>query len=128
MNWIKQGHFVEDPDDGDNAYYVVRQVEIKHGIEVEKPTDYNKTHPLTKTSLMNAVKINSGYIEAVIWKLGIDNSKFYVSFPHGKSKIHKFTIEAKTKILELYPLEMPETTRKEFLKKVKEEYCDSLNK
>lgn len=23
MNWIKQGHFVEDPDDGDNAYYVV---------------------------------------------------------------------------------------------------------
>lgn len=128
MNWIKQGHFVEEPNDGNNAYYVVRQVEIKHGIEIEKPTDYNKTHPLTKTALIKEVKINSNYIDAVIWKLGINDSQFYVSFSHGKNMLHKFTIEAKKKILEAYPLDLSETIRKEKLKETKEEHYKFLTK
>lgn len=122
MNWIKEGHFVEDPNKGNNAYYVVRQVEIKHGIEITP--DYNKTHPLTKTALMKAVKINSGYIDAVLWELKINTPTFYVSIPHGKNKLHKFTIQAENKILEAYPLDMSENTRKEKLKKIKEEYIN----
>lgn len=127
MNWIKKGHFVEEPNDGENAYYVVRQVEIKHGVEIEKPTDYNKTHPLTKTTLTKDVKISSNYIDAVNWKIGIlDNPEFHVSFPHGKNKIHKFTIEAKTKILNAYPLEVSETERQKGLKQVRTEYLTYL--
>lgn len=128
MNWIKQGHFVEQPDDGNNAYYVVKQVEIKHGIEIEKPTDYNKTHPLTKASLMKEVKINSNHIDAVIWQLKINSPKFYVSFLHGKNTLHKFTIEASQKILDAFPLELPENIRKEKLKDTKEAHYKFLTK
>ncbi|HBD7114591.1 ATP-binding protein [Legionella pneumophila serogroup 1] len=128
MNWIKQGHFVENPSDGNDAFYVVRQVEIKHGIEIEKPTDYNKTHPLTKSALMKEVKVNSSCLDAVLWKLGIDNPKFHVSFPHGKNMLHKFSIEASKKILEAYPLNLSETTRRERFKEIKEEHYIFLTK
>ncbi|CAM4501972.1 MAG: hypothetical protein LEGION0403_FIIPPAGN_02548 [Legionella sp.] len=128
MNWIKKGHFVEHPHDGNNAYYVVREVEIKHGIEIEKPTDYNKTHPLTKTALIKNVKINSSCIDAVLWKLEINDPKFYVSFPHGKNMLHKFTVEASKKILEAFPLDLPETIRKEKIKEIKEEHDKFLTR
>ena len=71
LNWIDSGRFVEDEDDGEKTYYVVRKVEIKHGVEIAKPTDFAKTHQLTKTALCKVVKISGANFEAVIWKLGI---------------------------------------------------------
>ena len=84
LNWIDSGRFVEDEDDGEKAYYVVRKVEIKHGVEIAKPTDFAKTHQLTKTALCKIVKISGANFEAVIWKLGIkDNPKHHISSSHG---------------------------------------------
>lgn len=125
LNWIEGGRFVENPEDGSDAYYVVRSVEIKHGVEVPKPTDFAKTHPLTKTGLSKDVKINSIIFDAVIWKLGIkDNPAFHIASTHGKNRIHKFTESAKRIILDKFPLDMED--RKAALDQVYQEYTHAL--
>ena len=127
LNWIDSGRFVEDEDDGENAYYVVRKVEIKHGVEIAKPTDFAITHQLTKSALCNVVKISTNHIEAVIWKLGIkDNPRYHISSSHGKNKIHKFKKECEDTILDAYTLDMEK--RLEAIKKVAEEYKAALRK
>lgn len=107
LNWIERGAFVEDANDGKNAYYVIRNVEIRHGVEIPKPTDFANTHPLTKAALMKEVKINGLDFDSITWKLGIkDNPTFHISLNHGKNKLHKYTHAAKDKILEVYPLDI----------------------
>ncbi|EGR0468986.1 ATP-binding protein [Vibrio cholerae] len=125
LNWIERGKFVEDESEGGKAYYVVRKVEIKHGVEIQKPVDFAKTHPLTKTDLKNKVKINGVIFDAVIWKLGIkDNPIYHISSNHGKNPIHKFTEASVQFILKHYPKDLK--NRKEVLKKVYEEYSSAL--
>lgn len=127
LNWIDSGRFVEDEGDGEKAYYVVRKVEIKHGVEMAKPTDFAITHQLTKTALCKSVKISGLNFDAVIWKLGIkDNSKYHISSNHGKNKIHKFKKECEDIILNAYPLDMEK--RLEAVKKITEEYKAALRK
>ena len=127
LNWIDKGTFVEDANEGRNAYYVVRNVEIKHGIEIPKPTDFAKTHPLTKTALMKEVKINGVDFDSITWKLGIkDNPVFHISSNHGKNKLHKFTNKAKDKILNAYPLNMDKEERKAKIGKVCTDYKVAL--
>lgn len=126
LNWIDSGRFAESQDDSENAYYVVRKVEIKHGVEVAKPTDFSKTHPLTKTELSRRVKISGRNLDAVTWKLGIkDNPVFHISSKHGKNMIHKFKTQCVDIILEEYPLNMDQE-RSVIIKKVAKEYFDSL--
>lgn len=121
LNWIDSGRFVEDESDGDRAYYVVRRVEIRHGIEIPKPTDFAKTHPLTKTELQKGVKIGNNEFDAVIWKLGIkDNPRYHISSHHGKNNIHKFTLESRLIILKQFPLDL--LNRQELIKSILEEY------
>ena len=123
LNWIDRGRFVEDASEGKNAYYVVRNVEIRQGIEVPKPTDFAKTHPLTKTALMSGVKINGIDFEAITWNLGINNnSTFHIPTSHGKNRLHKYTSKAKDKILETYPLDMDKKERKFLISFVTQEY------
>ena len=106
INWIKKGRFSESEDTADKAYYVTREIEIKHGVEVEVNVDPSKTHKITKTALSEAVKINNTYINAILWKLGmLNNDKYHISMPHGKSTLHKFTDQAIEKIIENYPLD-----------------------
>lgn len=125
LNWVESGRFTEDESEGSKAFYVVRKVEIKQGIEVEKPTDYAKSHPLTKADLTKSVKLYGADFDAVIWKLGIkDNPKYHFSSTHGKNKIHKFTKSCKKMILDIYPLTMP--MRKETVKALLEEYNSAL--
>lgn len=125
LNWIDSGRFVEEEDEAKKAYYVVRKVEIKHGVEVPTPTDFAKTHPLTKTALSKSVKINGINFDAITWKLGIkDNPKYHIPSYHGKNKIHKFKEESKDIILQAYPLDMEK--RLEAIKKVAEEYTAAL--
>lgn len=125
LNWIDSGKFVEDENEGGKAYYVVRQVEIKHGVEIPTPTDFSTTHPMTKTALSKEVKITGIDFDAVTWKLGIkDNPKYHISSHHGKNMIHKFTDEAKEIILDIYPLELER--RREVIKIVTEEYKAAL--
>jgi len=127
LNWIDSGRFVEDEDDGEKAYYVVRKVEIKHGVEIAKPTDFAKTHQLTKTALCKVVKISGANFEAVIWKLGIkDNPKHHISSSHWGNILHKFKEECESIILSYYPLDMDK--RFEVMKKVAEEYKAALRK
>ncbi len=123
MNWIDKGSFVEDPADGKNAFYVVRKVEIKQGIEVSKATDFSKSHPLTKSALIKEVKVNAMEITAILWKFGIlDNPEFHVCSQHGKNKNHKFTQAAKDKIIQGIPLSTPAKERKIQIKKITDEY------
>lgn len=125
LNWIDSGRFVEDESEGGKAYYVVRKVEIKHGLEVPRPTDFAKTHPMTKASLSREVKINGIDFEAVTWKLGInDNPKYHISSYHGKNRIHKFTIESKEIILDSYPFILEK--RRDVIKMITEEYKAAL--
>lgn len=125
LNWIDGGRFVEDENDGGKAYYVVRKVEIKHGVEIQKPVDFANTHPLTKTELMKRVKINNMDFDAVIWKLGIkDNSTYHISSHHGKNKIHKFTEASVNVILEAYPLDLK--SRRDKFKVIYNEYKAAL--
>ncbi len=124
LNWIDSGKFVED-EEGGKAYYVVRKVEIKHGVEIPRPTDFAKTHPLTKTALSKGVNIKGMDFDAVIWRLGIkDNSKYHISSYHGKNRIHKFTSESRDIILDAYPLELE--NRSNVIKEVTEEYRAAL--
>jgi len=127
LNWIDSGRFVENEDDGKKAYYVVRKVEIKHGVEVPKPTDFANTHPLTKTALSKSVKISGVNFDAITWKLGIkDNPKYHISSHHGKNMIHKFKEESRDIILNNFPLDMEKQKRLEAIKKVTEEYKAAL--
>ena len=127
LNWIDSGRFVENEDDGKKAYYVVRKVEIKHGVEVPKPTDFANTHPLTKTALSKSVKISGVNFDAITWKLGIkDNPKYHIFSHHGKNMIHKFKEESRDIILNNFPLDMEKQKRLEAIKKVTEEYKAAL--
>lgn len=127
LNWIDKGSFVKDSSEGSSAYYVVRNVEIKHGVEIIKPTDFAQTHPLTKTALMKEVKISGIDFDGVTWKLGIkDNPVFHIASNHGKNRIHKFTVGAKDKILSAYPLSLPKGERKYGINKVSDEYKTAL--
>lgn len=125
LNWIDSGSFVEEENEGGKAYYVVRKVEIKHGVAIPTPTDFAKTHPLTKTALSKSVKINGIDFDAVIWKLGIkDNPKYHIPSYHGKNKIHKFTKQSEDIILKAYPLDLEK--RREVIKNITEEYKSAL--
>lgn len=124
INWIRKGRFVESDDDGNKAFYVTREIEIRHGVEVEKPVDPGKTHTLTKTALTKEVSISNSYINAVLWKHGLlDNSRYHLSGTHGKNHWHKFTVSAKDKILSEYPKNMPR--REEKIKEAFDEYNQS---
>jgi hypothetical protein len=127
LNWIDSGRFVEDENEGDKAYYVVRKVEIKQGIEIAMPTDFAVTHPLTKTALSKEVRLTGMDFDAIAWKLGIkDNSKYHISTTHGKNKLHKFTDNSKDTILGAFPLDMD--NRRAKVKKIVEEYKSALRK
>lgn len=127
LNWIDSGRFVEDEQDGDKAYYVVRQVEIKHGLEVQTATDYAETHPMTKTAISKAVRIPGVCFDAVTWELGIkDNLKYHHSSKHGKNNVHKFTHKSEEEILAKYPLDMDRRLDK--IKEITEEYKSALRK
>lgn len=113
INWIQKGRFSETEDQSEKAYYVTREIEIKHGVEVEVPTDPSKTHKITKTALSKAVKINSVYINAILLRLGmLNNDKYHIPVSHGKSTLHKFTDAAQNKILESFPLDDPDRKNK----------------
>lgn len=127
LNWIDSGRFVEDENEGAKAYYVMRKVEVKHGVEIPKPTDYAKTHPITKTDLTKLVKISGSDFDAVAWKLGItDNAKYHVPGSHGKNKWHKYTQTAKELILREFPLDM--LNRRASIKAIAEEFKAALRK
>ncbi len=122
INWIKKGSLTTEEKKGGNAYFVEKQIELKHGI-VSVP-DYKKSYPLTKTSLMKSVEVNSGFIDAVIWKCNINHPDLYIQIPHGKSKLHKYSEKAKIMILDELPLQMEPLLRKAKLKSIKEEYLN----
>lgn len=129
MNWISKGRFSETEDEAEKAFYVVKEVEIKHGIEVEKaiPTDPSKTHPITKTALTKAISVSSIYVDAILWKLNIlNNAEYHFPQPRGGSTLHNFTLSAKDKILETYPLNMRD--RKQEIKKAYDEYSKLTKK
>jgi hypothetical protein len=127
LNWIDSGKFVEDEHDGSKAYYVVSQVEIKHGVEVQTATDYAETHPMTKTALSKAVQISGTGFDAVTWKLGIkDNPEYHHSSKHGKNNVHKFTLNSEEKILAEYPVSMDR--RQDKIKETIEQYDSALRK
>lgn len=119
MNWISKGRFSETEDEAEKAFYVVKEVEIKQGIEIEKavPSDPSKTHPLTKTALSNLVQINSVYLASVLLKLELFNNREY-HFPQkrGKSTWHNFSQKTVDRILSDYPLDMVD--RKEVIKSI----------
>lgn len=129
MKWISKGRFTETEDEAEKAFYVVKEVEIKHGIEVEKPfpTDPSDTHPFTKTDLSKSVQINSLYLDPILIKLNILNNPEY-DFPQkrGKSAWHNFSQRAVDKILSAYPIEMKD--RKVIIKKIYQEYTAAKNK
>lgn len=125
LNWIDSGSFVEDENEGGKAYYVVRKVEIKHGIEIQKPVDFANTHPLTKTALSKKVKIDNPYIDAVTWKLGIkDNPTYHIPSHHGLNKIHKYTEASANLIIKSFPFDMK--NRKDKFKEIYDEYHAAL--
>lgn len=127
INWIQKGRFSESEDSADKAYYVTREIEIKHGVEVEVPVDPSKTHKITKTALIKSVGINSTYINAVLWKLGmLNNDKYHISIPHGKNTLHKFTEQVIEKIISSYPLDAD--GRKDNISAIYHEYMDSQRK
>lgn len=124
MNWISKGRFKETDDDAERAFYVVKEVEIKHGLEIEKevPTDPSKTHPLTKTALTYGTSISSSYINSILWKLNLlDDPQYHFGQVRGRQPLHNFTNSAKDKILASYPLDMIDrknkikNTHREFL-------------
>lgn len=105
-------------------FYVTREIEIRHGVGIEKPVDPGKTHTLTKTALTKEVSIINSYITAVLWKLGLlNNPKFHLSGTHGKNHWHKFTVSTKDRILQYYPENMPNRETK--IKEVYDEYNQS---
>lgn len=127
INWIRKGKFAEQEGDGAKAYFVTREIEIKHGVEIEKPVDPGKTHTLTKTALTNSVGINGLRIDAILWKLGLlEDPQYHLSGNHGQNIWHKFTESTKDKILDFLPLNEEEKKRNERVKKINEEYKQTL--
>lgn len=119
MNWISKGRFSETEDEADKAFYVVKEVEIKHGIEVEKavPTDPSKTHPHTKTALGKSVQINSPYLDPIIQKLDLfGKAEYHFPQKRGKNIWHNFSDKAAERILSAYPHDMKD--RKDKIKEV----------
>jgi len=106
INWIRKGKFSESDKEGEKAYYVTKEIEVLKGVEIEKPVDPGKTHPLTKTALSNEVSINSAYLDTVLESLNLlNNKKYHLSGKHGKSNRHNFTQETIDIILSKYPLD-----------------------
>lgn len=125
INWIKKGRFSESDSQADKAYYVTREIEIKHGVEIEKPVNPSKTHTLTKTALTKEVRINNCYINSILWKLGLlDNETYHIPIPHGKTILHKYTLSAKNKILAGFPFDLAD--RKAKIMEIHTEYNQSL--
>jgi hypothetical protein len=125
LNWIEEGRFVEKPEDGEKAFYVIKKVEIKHGVGVARQTDYSVSHPMTKKALMQAISVNSVSMNAVLWKCKVlNNPAHHISTPHGKSFTHKFTTNAKDIILRLFPLDVQD--RKTKIKLCSDEYKKHL--
>lgn len=113
INWIQKGKFSETEDQADKAYYVTREIEIKHGVEIETPVDPGITHTLTKTALKTAISLPVNHVDAVLWKLGLlNNPKYHLSGTHGKNKWHKYTEATKDKILSEFPTDMLSRTGK----------------
>lgn len=118
MEWIKPEEF-NSVDKNKNI--VVREIEIKHGIEVPLPTDSSKTHPYTKTEMLKKLNINSQEMNAISWKLGITNNPdYHLPRNHGKNIYHKYSQAALDKINDKYPLDMP--NRKQKIKKINDDY------
>lgn len=127
INWIRKGRFSESDKEGERAFYVTREIEIRQGVEIEKPVDPGKTHKLTKTELSKNVKISNQYLDAILWKSGLlDDPKYHLSGNHGKSIWHKFTESTVKKILILYPLELAD--RNHQLKAVLNEYYSTIRR
>lgn len=126
INWIQKGRFSETEDQSEKAYYVTREIEVKHGVEISNPvpTDPGLTHTLTQTALRQAISLSGNHLDAVLWKLGLlNNPKYHLSGQHGKNKWHKFTEATKDKVLEAYPLDL--TGRLNKVKDVVNEYLQS---
>jgi hypothetical protein len=122
LNWIDKGKFVENPEEGENAFYVVKHVQIKQGVEIPKPTDWSNSHPYTKTALRKEVNIKT-YIDAALWKCGILNKpEYHMSSKHEGNMIHKFSEYAKEALLAVYPLSMSDVDKKNLLKQHQQEY------
>ncbi len=129
INWIKKGHFTDSEESGEKAFYVTKEVEISHGVEIEKPvpTDPSKTHPLTKTKLGDSIQIKSPYLDPVLIKMGLLGSpEYHYPQQHGKTVLHKFSDAAVEKILAAYPLDMKK--RKEEVKAVYQKHLNQKKK
>lgn len=125
INWIRKGRFSENESEAEKALFVTREIEVKHGVEVEKPVDPGRTHTLTKTDLTKGSGISNTYIDAVLWKLNLlNNSDYHLSGRHGKNRWHKFTQRALDRILGEFPLDMKE--RSNVLREIRNEYNCSL--
>jgi len=106
INWIRKGKFSESDKEGEKAYYVTKEIEVRRGVEIEKPVDPGKTHPLTKTALSKKVDINLAYLDTVLESLKLLNNKqYHLSGKHGNSPRHNFTQETIDIILSKYPLD-----------------------
>lgn len=126
INWIRKGRFSESEKDGERAFYVTK-VEIRQGVEIEKPVDPGKTHQLTKAELSEIVKMNYQYLDAILWKMDILNDPTYhLSGNHGRNKWHKFTQSTVDKILKQWPLALVD--RNKCLKKVLDEYESTVRR
>lgn len=107
INWIQKGRFVESQDAGEKAFYVTRQIEIKHGLEIRKPEDPAKTHPLTKAALCSETNIKSHHIDTVLIHLTLVNvQEYHLTGNHGKKIWHQFSESAKLNILTAFPLDL----------------------
>lgn len=129
INWIQKGRFTETEDEGEKAFFVTKEIEIRHGVEVEKaiPTDPSKTHPLTKTELGDLVQIKSPYLDPILIKIGLlDSLEHHYPQQHGKTILHKFSDGAAEKILAAYPLNMKK--RKEEIKVVYQKHANQKKK
>ncbi|MDA8575661.1 ATP-binding protein [Candidatus Marinamargulisbacteria bacterium] len=106
INWIRKGKFSESDKEGEKAYYVTKEIEVHRGVEIEKPVDPGKTHPLTKIALSKQVDITQTYLDTVLESLRLlNNEKYHLSSKHGKNNQHNFTQETIKIILSHYPLD-----------------------
>lgn len=123
LNWIANGTVVDDPSKGESAYYIKSEVDLKIGDSITIQTDFCDTHPLTKTDLSKAVKINMNDITAITYTTGIlNNYKYHVPTRHGKNNQHKYSQLCIDLILKKFPLDMPEAKRIELIKIAKQQY------
>ncbi|HHV6060374.1 TPA: AlbA family DNA-binding domain-containing protein [Legionella pneumophila] len=129
LNWIKEGKLVSDPNKGDSAYYVKSEVDLKIGNSITIPTDFCKTHPLTKTALSKAVELSINNLNLVTQTIGIaNNSKYHIPTSHGKNAQHKYSESCVDLILQKYPLSIKREERIKLIKLDNENYKDKISK